>query len=69
LDRFGLIHVHTITPAIASVVGPGSDPEVIEFGNAAIGAAVVAGLVLLATAGANTVRRRARGDRPRALRG
>jgi len=69
LAWFGLIQVHTITPATASLVGPGSDPEGIEFGNAAIGPAVVARLTAPGMASAIAVRRRAHRDWPQVLRG
>jgi hypothetical protein len=59
LDRFSLIGVHTITPVPTAVVGTNSDPEGFQFGDAAVGAAVMAGLVLLGAAGALAVRRRA----------
>jgi hypothetical protein len=59
LGRFALIHVHTITRATTSVVSGNADPEGFQVGDAAIGAGAMAGLVLLGTASAITVRRRA----------
>lgn len=56
LDRFGLIHVHTIPPTIVS---RNSDPQGFQVGDVAIGAGAMAALVLLGTASALTVRRRA----------
>ncbi|MBV9364282.1 MAG: hypothetical protein JO262_12705 [Solirubrobacterales bacterium] len=64
LDRFALIGVHTITPAAMAVVSRNSDPEGFQFGDAAIGAGVMAGLVLVGAAGAIGVRRRAQVRHP-----
>ena len=57
LDRFALIHVHTI-PSTRPVASATGDPEPFQFGDAAIGAGAIAGIVLLGTAGAITGRRR-----------
>jgi hypothetical protein len=58
LDRFGLIHVHNIARIPGSEVTRNQGPEAFQFDDAAIGAAAMAGLVLLGTASATTVRRR-----------
>ena len=55
LDRFALINVHKIPPATTS---GNSNPEQFHFGDAAIGAGVTAGLVLLGIAGLLAARRR-----------
>jgi hypothetical protein len=59
LDRFGLIHVHTIPLATTPVVSGSANPEGFQFGDAAIGASAMAGLMLVGAAGAITVRRHA----------
>jgi hypothetical protein len=59
LGRFTLIHVHMITPVPTSVVSGNADPEGFQIGDAAIAAGAMAGFVVLGTAGAITVRRRA----------
>jgi len=59
LDRFGLIHVHAIPLATTPVVSGSADPEGFQFGDAAIGAGAMAGLLLVGAACAITVRRRA----------
>jgi LPXTG-motif cell wall-anchored protein len=58
LDRFALIKVHKITPTTTSGVSGSSDPEGFDLGDAAIGAGVMAGLVLLGSAGVIAARRR-----------
>jgi hypothetical protein len=58
LDRFGLAHVHRIARTGGSEVTKHSDPGGFQFDDAAVGAGALAGLVLLGTAGAVTVRRR-----------
>lgn len=55
LDRFALINVHKIPLATPS---GNSNPEHFHFGDAAIGAGVTAGLVLLGIAGLLAARRR-----------
>jgi hypothetical protein len=57
LDRFALIDVHKIPLATTS---GNPNPEQFQFGDAAIGAGVTAGLVLLAIAGLLAARRRRR---------
>jgi hypothetical protein len=69
LDRFGLLHVHTITLAPTSVVTGRSGPEGFQLGDFAIGAGAMAGVVLLGAAGAITVRRLARRVRSQVLTG
>ncbi len=60
LDRFALIKVHKIkiTPTTTSGVSGNPDPEGFHSGDAAIGAGVMAGLVLLGSAGLIAARRR-----------
>jgi hypothetical protein len=55
LDRFALINVHKIPPDTTS---GNSKPEQFQFGDAAIGAGVTVGLVLLGIAGLVAARRR-----------
>jgi LPXTG-motif cell wall-anchored protein len=55
LDRFALINVHKIPLA---TTGGNPDPQQFHFGDAAIGAGVTAGLVLLGIAGLLASRRR-----------
>jgi LPXTG-motif cell wall-anchored protein len=55
LDRFALISLHKIPPATTS---GNSNPEQFHFGDAAIGAGITAGLVLLGIAGLIAARRR-----------
>jgi hypothetical protein len=64
LDRFSLIHVHTITPATTSVLSANANPQGFQFGDAAIGAGAMAELMSLGTPGAITVRRRVRVRHP-----
>jgi hypothetical protein len=58
LDRFGLIHIHKITPITTTAASGSSVPEDFQFGDAAIGAGVMTGLVLVGTAGTLAARRR-----------
>jgi hypothetical protein len=55
LDRFALINVHEIPPATTSA---NSDPQRFNIGDAAIGAGITVGLVLLGAAGVLAARRR-----------
>jgi LPXTG-motif cell wall-anchored protein len=64
LDRFTLANVHTITPTTTAGVSTNSDSEGFHFGDAAVGAGLMAGLVLLGTAGAFAARRRRQPVRP-----
>ena len=58
LDQFTLIKVHKITPTTTSEVSDNSGPGGFHLGDAAIGAGVMAGLVLLGSAGLIAARRR-----------
>jgi hypothetical protein len=58
LDRFGLVHIRKITPITTSAVSGSSGPEDFHFGDAAIGAGVLTGLVLIGTAGTLAASRR-----------
>jgi hypothetical protein len=58
LDRFALIKVHTVTPTTASAVTGNSGSGGFDVGDAAIGAGVMSGLVLLGIAGGLAVHRR-----------
>ena len=58
LDRFALIKVHTVTPTTTSEVSGNSGSGGFDVGDAAIGAGVMSGLVLLGIAGGLAVHRR-----------
>jgi hypothetical protein len=58
LDRFSLIKVHTVAPSTSSQLGGNSDSAGFHFGDAAIGASVIAGLAVLGTGGMLAARRR-----------
>jgi hypothetical protein len=58
LSQFSLAHVHSVTPPTTSEVGGTSDPKGFDFGDAALGAGLVAGVVLLGAAGTLVARRR-----------
>ena len=64
LDRFSLAHVHTRTPNTTTEASGTSGSEGFDLGDAAIGASLMAGLLLLGAAGALVARRRRQPVRP-----
>jgi hypothetical protein len=57
LDRFSLAHVHTLTPSTTTEASGTSDSQGFHVGDAAIGAGLMAGLLLLGAAGTLAARR------------
>jgi hypothetical protein len=58
LDRFSLVKMHKVTSATTSEVGGNSGSAGFHFGDAAIGAGVMAGLAVLGIGGMLAARRR-----------